>query len=196
MDNDRLTRQIDFILEIDRLKQIYRRTRLFDDSRYENDAEHAFHLAMMAIVLAEHSAGSDLDLRKVIEMVLVHDLVEIDVGDTFLYDPDRSQKYEGEKAAAERIFGILPEDQGRYLMELWEEFESRQTPESLFAAALDRLQPILQNYHTQGHAWKKHGITKTQVLEANKVIMEGSPILWEYAKGILDDAERKGYFPS
>ncbi len=191
--SQRFDKQIQFLVEIDKVKHIVRRTRLFDGSRHENDAEHAWHLAMMALTFREY-AHDTVDILRVIKMVLVHDLVEIDAGDIFLYDAEGlAEKSRKEKAAAERIFGLLPEDQGRELKELWEEFESRETPEARFAAALDRLEPILQNAHVENNAWMQHGIRKSQVLGANKKkIKEGSPRLWEYVEELLADCIARG----
>jgi putative hydrolase of HD superfamily len=191
MGNDPLARQIQFLLEIDGLKQITRRTLIADGSRRENDAEHSWHLAMFAVVLAEHGPA-ELDLARVLKMVLVHDLVEIDAGDTYCYDPAAcATQRERELAAAERIFALLPADQGNELRELWEEFEAKDTAESRFAAALDRLQPVLLNYHTQGRAWREHGVTRAQVIERNRHIAAGAPRLWEYALALIDDASKR-----
>lgn len=190
---ERLARQIAFIAEIDKLKSILRQSYLMNRSRQENDAEHTWHLAMMALVLAEH-ANHPVDLHRVIQMLLVHDLVEIDAGDTILYD-DKGQKdkEERERRAADRIFGLLPEDQARELRTLWDEFEARETPESRFAAAIDRFQPMLHNYRTEGMTWQKHGITSDRVLARNRHIGEGSARLWDHAEAMIHDAVRKGY---
>ena len=162
MDPERLKKQIDFIVEIDKLKHILRRTVLIDKSRRENDAEHSWHLAVMAILLKEYAA-EDVDLEKVMKMVLVHDLVEIDAGDTFCYDAKANlDKRDRELCAADRLFAILPEDQAKELRRLWEEFEECTTPEARFAASLDRLQPFIHNVHTDGHTWK-NGVTSDQV---------------------------------
>jgi putative hydrolase of HD superfamily len=194
MPNKRLEKQIEFILEIDKAKQVLRRTLLLDQSRRENDAEHSWHLAVMALLLAEYAASETLDLFRVVKMVLIHDLVEIDAGDIFIYDAALcAEKEERERRAAERIFGLLPEDLAAELRTLWEEFEARETPEARFAAALDRLQPLLHNYHTHGYAWRRHGIRHDRVLTVNQRIAEGAPALWEYAKGLIEDAVRKGY---
>ncbi len=193
MELDRLDRQIRFVVEIDKLKTVLRRTWLTDRSRRENSAEHSWHLALMAVLLAEHAAGPDLDVLRVVKMALFHDLVEIDAGDTFVYDEQAAlDKPEREGRAAERIFGLLPADQGAELRALWEEYEARRTPEAQFAAALDRLQPILNNYHTRGAAWQQHGVTAAQVIARNRHMAEGSPALWEYARGLIEDAVRQG----
>lgn len=177
MDSEqRVERQLDFLLELDRLKTVLRQTWLTDGSRRENDAEHSWHIAVMAVVLAEHSADPGIDLLKALKMLLIHDVVEIDAGDTFAYDEVVVQdKEQREWAAAERIFGLLPNGQAAAFRDLWEEFEARRSPEARFAAALDRLQPILHNYHTQGKAWLAHGITARQVVARNQHIAEALP---------------------
>src|SRR5690554_3532616 len=193
-EKERLEKQIRFIVEIDKAKTVFRQTVLMDGSRNENDAEHSWHLAVMAMLLLEYPKEQGLDELKIIRMALLHDLVEIDAGDTFCYDEvGAMDKEEREKKAAERIFNLLPVDQAREFRAVWEEFEARNTPESRFAAALDRLQPILHNYHTKGHSWIKHGIKKDQVLQRIKPIAESSETLWEYAKDIIEDAVHKGF---
>ncbi len=192
--NDRLAAQIEFLVEIDKLKGVLRQTWLIDRSRRENDAEHSWHLAVMALLLAEHAAGSDLDLLRVVKMLLIHDLVEIDAGDTLVYDQaEAAAKADREQQAAERIFRILPPDQASLFRRLWEEFEARRTPESRFAAALDRFQPMLHNYYTQGKAWQRHGVTSGQVIAHNQHMAEGAPALWEHARRLIRDAIEKGY---
>lgn len=193
MDSDRLRKQIEFVVEIDRLKGIVRQTLLTDGSRQEDSAEHSWHLAVMALVLSEYAKGEGIDIFRVIKMVLVHDLVEIDAGDTYCYDEDANgDKAEREAKAADRIFGLLPEDQSKEFRALWEEFETRSSPEAKFAAALDRLQPLLNNHRTHGRMWQKHKIRLRQVLERNRPMEEGAPILWEYAAGMINDAVEKG----
>lgn len=192
--NKKLRKQIEFIEEIDKLKSIIRRTRLLDNSRYENDAEHSWHLAMMAIVLSEHANDKNIDLLKVIKMLLIHDIPEIDAGDTFLYDKDgRMDSVENEKKGAERIFSILPSGMAEELIGLWEEFEKKKTSEAKFAAALDRLEPLLQNYNTGGHAWKKHGIVRSQVEKINMAIEHGSQTLWDLAQSLIGESVEKEY---
>lgn len=193
LNTERLQQQINFISEIDQLKQIFRQTLLTDKSRQENDAEHSWHLAVMAILLSEY-AVQDVDLLRVLKMVLVHDLVEIDAGDTFCYNETTVQdQAEREQRAANRIFGLLPADQAGELRSIWEEFEDRNTPEACFAAALDRLQPLLHNYWTQGGTWKQHDITQDKVMTRNQVIASGSPILWEFAESLIQDAVDQGF---
>ena len=190
----RLARQIEFVREIDKLKSVYRRTLLMDGSRYENDAEHSWHLAMLALVLREHATASGLEFDKALKMVLIHDLVEIDAGDTYCYDEqgqkDRAQR---ERTAADRVFGILPPDQCRDFRALWEEFEARQTPEARFAAALDRLQPLLHNYCTHGRVWRQHGVDAGQVMDRNRHIAEGAHSLWDLAERLIRDSVDRGY---
>ncbi len=194
--NPRLAQQIDFIVAVDQLKQVYRRTRLIDDGRRENDAEHSWHLALMAVVLREYAA-EDVDLARVLAMNLIHDLVEIDVGDTFAYDDaGQADREERERVAAERIFGLLPADQGAALLALWEEFEARQTAEARYAAALDRLHPMLLNYHGDDSAWRRHGIRSTQVVAFNRHMQEGAPELWAFARELIDDAVANGKLKS
>jgi putative hydrolases of HD superfamily len=192
----RLHEQIQFLMEIDMLKHVFRRTKLLNGSRYENDAEHAWHLAMMAMVLHEYS-NEPVELPKVVKMVLIHDLVEIDAGDTFLYDENNAiSKEEAETKAAIRVFGLLPDDQRREFIDLWKEFERKETPEARFAAALDRLEPLIQNAYTEGHAWIKYGITKDQVINKNRPpLIGGSEELWDYAEKMIAESADKGYFP-
>jgi len=193
MDTDRFERQIQFIIEIDKLKTILRRTYLIHGERSENTAEHSWHLAIMAILLAEH-ANEPVNVARVIKMVLVHDIVEIDAGDTYFYDTAAAlDKSEREHRAADRLFGILPPDQGSELRALWEEFEAGHTPDARFALALDRFMPQLHNYHTHGRSWAEHGITADRVLERNECMAEGSAKLWECARGLLQDAVAKGF---
>ena len=195
MESDRFEKQIQFILEIDKLKSISRRTYLLNAERLENTAEHSWHLAMMAMLLAEH-ANEPVNVSRVVRMVLVHDIVEIDAGDTYYYDPIGAlDKADRERRAADRLFGLLPVDQGKELRDLWEEFEACQTPDSRFAAALDRFMPQLHNYHTKGKSWSEHGVTADRVLERNACIAEGSQKLWERAQSLLDDAVAKGFLP-
>lgn len=190
---ERLKRQMEFIREIDKLKNVFRQTLLMDGRRYENDAEHSWHIAVMAAVLAEYS-NSRIDLAKVIRMQLIHDLVEIYAGDTFCYDEKAAaDKDAREAAASSKIFSMLPADQCSEFMALWKEFEARMTAEARFAAALDRLQPLLHNYATSGAAWQKHGVTSDKVQERNRHISEGSETLWEYAESLIKDAVARGY---
>lgn len=193
MITDRLRQQIAFILEIDKLKEILRRTYVMSGARLENSAEHSWQLAIMAMLLAEH-ANEPVDICRVVKMTLVHDLVEIDAGDTYCYDSVAElDKAARERCAADRIFALLPVEQGRDLRALWEEFEERNTPDARFAAALDRLMPMLHNYHTHGRSWKEHGIKKSQVRERNAYIEDGSADLWAIAQELIEDAVANGY---
>ena len=192
--SERLGAQMAFLREIDKLKSVFRRTLLMDGSRYENDAEHSWHLAVMAVLLAEHANTRGLDIGKVIRMVLAHDLVEIDAGDTYVYDTAGNVgKVEREARAAKRICGLLPADQAVEFRALWDEFEARETPEARFAAALDRVQPLLHNFATQGRVWRKHGITSARVAERNRHVAEGSRALWTYAESLIREAVARGY---
>lgn len=191
-NKERFQKQINFLIEIDKVKSIFRKTRIINNKRYENDAEHAWHMSMMAIILAEH-ANDDIDICKVVKMALIHDLVEIDAGDTFLYDEDQSEKYQKERKCAQRIFGLLPEDQYKEFLGLWDEFEAKETSEAKFAGAVDRLGPIMQNFYDNGHAWQKHSVTSDKVLNVNSQIQKGSDKIWEYAKDLIENAVKKGY---
>ncbi len=189
----RLESQLRFILEIDRLKVVERRSYPSGIDRLENSAEHSWHVSLMAQVFAEY-AEEPVDLIRVQRMLLIHDLVEIDAGDTFAYDEAANRdKSVRELAAADRIFAILPIDQAGEMRKLWDEFEACESAEARFAAALDRLMPMLHNFHTQGRSWKQHGITRTQVIERNQTIAQGSKRLWEFAKGIIEEAVELGY---
>ena len=193
MSTNRLQQQVQFILEIDKLKSILRRSYLLNQERHENSAEHSWHLAMMAILLNEY-ANEKVDVSHVLKMVLVHDLVEIDAGDTYCYDADaNSDKPEREQKAADRLFALLPEDQGNELRSLWEEFEERATPEAKFANALDRMMPMMHNYYTQGKSWKEHNVVSDNVFERNSVMQHGSEKLWEFTQSLIEDALEKGY---
>lgn len=210
MNNDRLKKQLEFLLEADRMKSLYRQTYIIHDEtrgasmrefegekdayrRRENDAEHSFHLALFAMTLAEHS-NVPVDVLKVMKMVLIHDIVEIDAGDTYCYDSEGyKSKAEREQAAADRLFGLLPEDQCSEYRSLWEEFEERKTAEARFAAALDRMQPMLLNYTRQGISWREHGVGYEQVHERNRHISEGSGTLWKYMEDVLSDALGRGW---
>ena len=194
IDSKRFKSQIEFILEVDKLKKIMRRTMLMDRSRQENSAEHSWHIALIVLVLSEYVEADNLNLLRVIKLLLTHDLVEIDAGDTYCYDESGIQdQKERETRAADRIFNILPEDQAKSFRGLWDEYEDRKTPESRFANALDRFQPLLHNYFTQGHSWRQHGIQKKQVLSRMQPVEEGAPALWDYVTALIDDAVAKGF---
>lgn len=183
-----------FILEADKLKEVFRQTILTQSRRSENSAEHSWHFALMVITLAEHANAPGLDVLRVLKMVLIHDLVEIDAGDTFAYDTaNLAGQHEREARAADRIFGLLPTDQTAEFRALWDEFEARETPESRFAAACDRLHPMLLNARTEGYAWQKHGITRDRVIARNAHIVEGSTGLWDYALAMVNEAVAAGH---
>lgn len=183
---ERLQKQMEFILEVDKVKQIVRQTYLTDGSRKENDAEHSWHLALMAVLLKEY-ANEEVNLEKVIPMVLIHDLVEIDAGDTYAYDrAGLATQRERETKAADRIFGMLPENQGRRFRDLWEEFEAYETAEAKFAHVLDNCQPLILNDASGGKSWKEHTVHKSQIYKRNEHTAEGSREIWEYMKTLID----------
>jgi putative hydrolase of HD superfamily len=184
---DRFRRQLEFILEVDRLKEVYRQSYVLHANRHENSAEHSWHLAVAAGLLAEH-ANQPIDTARVIRMLLVHDLVEIDAGDTFIYDAAGNlEKTVKEQKAGDRIFGLLPPDQRDEWRALWQEFEQRETAEAKFAFALDRLMPILHNYFTECRSWREHRITREQALAKNLPISEGSETIWKIAEALIRD---------
>lgn len=186
-------KQISFIVEIDKLKTIQRKTRLFNGGRHENDAEHSWHLAMMVLALKDH-ANTSIDLLKVLKMVLIHDIVEIDAGDTFLFDTTKNHtNTDEEMKAAERIFGLLPEQQAAEYISLWKEFEDAQTGEARFAKAIDRLAPIIQNYLNEGGTWKEFSVPYETVVSKKEMIGKGSLKLWEYALSLLDESVENGF---
>ena len=183
---ERLKKQLDFIMEIDKVKNIFRQTYLADGKRKENDAEHSWHLAIAAFLLKEHMK-EEVDLLKVIIMVLIHDLVEIDAGDTYAYDDTgAATKREREEKGADRIFGMLPEDQGRYFRELWEEFEAYESADAKFAHLLDNFQPLLLNDASGGRSWEEHGVRKSQIYKRNVKIEETSEDVWNYMKSLVE----------
>ena len=194
MATDRLVRQVEFLLEVDRLKGIGRQSYVLGGERKENSAEHSWHVALMAVVLAEH-APETIELVRVVRMLLVHDLVEIDAGDAYFYDEAANEaKPELERAAAERIFGLLPADQATDLRAAWEEFEVCETPEARFAKSMDRLMPLLHNHYTQGRSWLEHGVSREQVVTRFLGDMEhASPAFYQLAVSLIDDAVAKGW---
>jgi putative hydrolase of HD superfamily len=187
-----LAARIDFLMEIDKLKSVERRSLLVDGSRYENTAEHSWHLAMAALILAPY-AGDGVDVVRAVEILLVHDLVEIDADDTYIYDEaGRADKAERERAAADRIFGLLPPAQARRVDELWREYEDRATPTARFAYALDRMQPLLLNGGSNGESWRRNGIRHSQAFAVNRPIEDASPTLWALAHSLLDGCADEG----
>jgi putative hydrolase of HD superfamily len=187
----RLQQQIAFLVEIDHLKQILRRTRVMGGERRENSAEHSWHIAVIALVLAEYAAEA-VDVGKVIKMLLVHDIVEIDAGDTFAYDVAGYQdKDERERTAADRLFGLLPQEQEHELRGLWEEFEAQETPDARFANMADRLMPVLQNYHNGGGTWREAAVDR-QAVDRRMQPLAAAPAVHDYVKQVLDSAVAQG----
>jgi putative hydrolase of HD superfamily len=193
--DERLRRQMDFLVEMDRLKTILRTALTEGGARRENDAEHSWHVALMAPTLAEYS-DREIDVDRVVKMLLVHDLVEIDAGDVMIYhEAARRAQHARELVAAERIFNLLPADQAAELRGLWDEFEALESAEALYAKALDRLQPLLLNYLSRGAPWREHGVTAAQVRRINSSIADASPRLWDFASGLIEDAVKQGWLP-
>ena len=192
MSTEDLLKQIAFIKEIDKVKYIQRKTKLFNSDRNENDAEHSWHLALMAIVLAQHS-DEPIDVLKVVKMVLIHDIVEIDAGDVFIYDTLRNHSNtDEERLAANRIFGLLPQKQAAEMIAVWEEFEAGETSEAKFAKSMDRLEPLLQNTSNNGGTWKEFDVNYEKVYEKKSVIKNGSTTLWNYAEGLINESVKNG----
>lgn len=190
--SERLDKQRDFILEIDKAKKIFRQTYISGRERRENDAEHSWHIALMAMILSEH-ANRKIDVLRVVKMLLIHDLVEIDAGDTYAYDEAaNADKREREVVAAERILGILPEDQNKELRAIWEEFEENKTDEALFAHVMDNFQPLSLNDLNDGREWKDNGIKKSQILRRNEKTAQGSKEIWECMQAIIDKNVEEG----
>ncbi len=184
---------MEFLLEADKLKTIVRRNHLSDGSRRENDAEHSWYFALAALVLAEH-AREPVDLARVLRIAIIHDLVEIDAGDAFIYDAAATAaQAEREERAAARLYGLLPEDQAAELMALWREFERAETKEARYAKAIDRLAAVILNHASQGKTWRQHGVKKPQILAVNQRIGEGAPALWEHVRALIDDAAARGW---
>ncbi len=191
-DNE-LKQRLEFLITIDKMKSIYRQTLLTDKSRRETDAEHSWHIAVMAMLLAPY-APEGADCNRCVKMCLVHDLVEIYAGDTFCYDEKAGMdKEERERLAAEKLFSSLPKEDGEELKNLWIEFDKQETPDALFSASLDRLQPFLHNMLTDGHTWRKGSVTKEQVLKRAGLIEQGIPAVWNIVTNMIDEAHKKGY---
>ncbi|EHH1238368.1 HD domain-containing protein [Vibrio parahaemolyticus] len=193
----RLEKQLALLIELDKLKSVLRRTRVKSaEGRLENSGEHSWHVALMAVLMEEH-ANAPVDICRVMKMLLIHDVVEIDAGDTFVYDTAASKEQaEKEIKAAERLFGMLPTDQGQELLALWQEFEAAQSDDAKYAKALDRLIPMLLNYHNNGQSWKENSVTCEQALTINKRIEFGSVTLWDKAKELIEEATEKGWLKS
>ena len=185
-----------FIMEADKLKSVFRQSYISDESRKENDAEHSWHLSLMVITLFEYANQPNLDLLRILKMVILHDIVEIDAGDTYIYDEEaKKDQEERERRAAKRLFGLLPDDQAAEYERIWHEFETAATPEARFAKAVDRLQPMLLNYLAAGRAWQEHNVSAEQVRAINSPIAEGSDMLWSYAQSIIKSAIQNGSLP-
>ena len=188
----RLEQQIAFIVEIDKVKQIFRQNYLADGTRRENDAEHSWHIALMAVLLQEY-ADDTVDISKVMTMVLIHDLVEIDAGDTYAYDEEGARtKRDREVQAAERIFGLLPKDQGLYFRSLWDEFEEYETADARYAHLLDNFQPFLLNDASKGISWVEHQVKKEQIYKRKEKTGTTSPTIWEHMKKVIEENIEKG----
>ncbi|EHU5191383.1 HD domain-containing protein [Vibrio parahaemolyticus] len=194
---DRLEKQLALLIELDKLKSVLRRTRVKSaEGRLENSGELSWHVALMAVLMEEH-ANAPVDICRVMKMLLIHDVVEIDAGDTFVYDTAATKEQaEKEIQAAERLFGMLPTDQGQELLALWQEFEAAQSDDAKYAKALDRLIPMLLNYHNNGQSWKENSVTREQALTINKRIEFGSVTLWDKAKELIEEATEKGWLKS
>ena len=191
--DERLKKQLDFMLELDKMKNLYRQTYVLHEDRKENDAEHSWHIAILAFLLAEYS-NEPIDVTHVMKMVLLHDVIEIDAGDTYCYDTEGCKsKAEREEKAARRIFGLLPDDQRDEFYALWREFEDSETADARFAAVLDRIQPLMLNYTKGGISWQEHGIAKEQVLNRNKEYFSSSDKLADVIKSVINDAHEKGW---
>lgn len=188
----RLEKQLAFLMEIDKVKHIYRQNYLADGTRHENDAEHSWHIAVMAMLLKEY-AHEEVDVLKVMTMVLIHDLVEIDAGDTYAYDLEGAKtKREREVQAANRIFGLLPKDQGEYFRNLWDEFEAYETEDAKYAHLLDNFQPFLLNDASKGISWREHAVKKEQIYKRNEKMSGTSGTIWEYMKQVIEENIQKG----
>jgi len=192
MPTDNLLKQVAFIKEIDKLKYIQRKTKLFNSNRHENDAEHSWHLAMMTIILAEHS-DKPIDVLKVVKMVLIHDIVEIDAGDIFIYDTVKNHSNTDEELlAAKRIFGLLPDAQAEEFIAIWQEFEDGKTDEAKFAKTMDRFEPLLQNTSNNGGTWAEFDVPYQKVYDKKVAIKDGSATIWNYAENLINESVEKG----
>ncbi len=191
---EKLQKQMEFLTEADKMKTIFRQTLVMDKSRRENDAEHSWHFALMALTLAEYAASDEVDINRVLKMALLHDLIEIYAGDTFAYDSTgNTDKEAREQAAADKLFALLPPEQAKEFRSLWEEFDEMETPDALYAASIDRLQPLLSNFNTEGHTWVKYHITLSQIYKRMAPIKTAIPALWEFVEFVIRDSLEKGY---
>ena len=191
----RLRKQLDFILEADKLKNVIRRNFLMDDSRRENTAEHTWHTILMAMLFFEYAENKhELDLLRIVKMITVHDLVEIEAGDTFMFDEEANKdKFNKENQAAKKLFTMLPYDQGKEYYDLWLEFEKAKTPDAIFAAAVDKLMPVLLNTYSEGASWREAKITSEQVFDTLKIVKKGPPKLWDLLEESVEEAKQKGH---
>ena len=194
MLDEKLQKQLNFLVEIDKMKSIFRQTLLIDRTRRENDAEHSWHIAIMAIILQEHVAEDTVDIAHVVKMTLIHDLIEVYAGDTFAYDDAAlANKEQRELEAADQIFSILPQEQGAEMRALWDEFEAKETKESRYANAVDRLQPFMNNHHTDGHTWRFGTVSTAKVYKRMDIVREVIPVMWPYVEEVIADAVKKGF---
>ena len=190
----RFEKQLNFLVEVDKMKTILRQTLLVDKSRQENDAEHSWHFALMAMILYEYADQTKVNLTRVLKMALVHDLIEIYAGDTFAYDEKGNEsKAERENLAADKLFELLPQDQGEEIRNLWQEFDLMETADSQYAAAIDRLQPFINNYMTEGHTWKLGNVTSDKVFKRMDMVKKGAPDLWDFVEHIIEESIKKDY---
>lgn len=189
-----MDKQIQFLVEVDKMKNVFRQTLLIDKSRQENDAEHSWHFALMAMILYEYADQTKVNIYRVLKMALVHDLIEIYAGDTFAYDDiGNESKEERENDAANRLFALLPKDQGTEICNLWKEFDKMETPDSQYAAAIDRLQPFINNYFTEGHTWKLGNVTSDKVYKRMDMVRQSTPDLWLFVERVINDSITKGF---
>ncbi|NMA83896.1 MAG: HD domain-containing protein [Epulopiscium sp.] len=194
MDKERFSKQLQFLIEIDKMKTILRQNVLIDQSKQENDAEHSWHFAVMALILSEYADSKEVNINRVLKMALLHDLVEIYAGDTFAFDEKANEdKLLRETEAADKLFGLLPLDQGTEYRLLWEEFDAMETPDAIYAAAIDRFQPFILNYMTQGHTWKLGNVTSAKVYKRLEMVKYAMPKLWETIEFMVQDSIEKGY---
>jgi putative hydrolases of HD superfamily len=192
-ESSNLESQITFLVEVDKLKSVLRRNYVIHGNRRENSAEHSWHVTLCAMILAEHSNVS-IDLNRVVRMLIIHDIVEVDAGDTFIYDDaERQTQASREEKAADRLFALLPSGQGRSFRDLWNEFEAATTPEAKFAKSIDRFAAILHNYETHGRGWSENGIKRNRVYAINEPVLDGSAILWEKIRSFIESATREGF---
>ncbi|MEG1983915.1 MAG: HD domain-containing protein [Oscillospiraceae bacterium] len=193
MTDDRFEKQLRFIVEIDKMKNIFRKTLIIDGTRRENDAEHSWHIAVMAILLSEYCKDKSVDVMRAVKMALVHDLIEIYAGDTFAYDEaGNSTKEERERDAADRLYALLPQEQGAELRALWEEFDAEITPDARYAAAMDHLQPFIHNYMTDGHTWREGKVTAAQVCKRMEIVRTETPELWGFVERVIEEYTKNG----